>query len=184
MKINLLSLLLFIAVAQASAQTITPEPKTDPHDIRLYQVTVRTMAGEKIEGIFYAMTDSTLVFFANNRVAVKQFRAGQLPELYALSMADVKRISVQRKGHFLRQTAIGAGFGVVFLGLGTLLIASKAGIAPVSIGYLLGYLLAPAMVLGGMGQGLIPQRTESTLGKTRHIQIDFNRLDKYTIVSQ
>ncbi|MBO0937154.1 hypothetical protein J2I47_11405 [Fibrella sp. HMF5335] len=89
MKPNLLFLLLLFAVVQASAQTVELQSGTDPRDVKLYRATVKTMSGERISGVFYAMTDSTLVFFANNRAAIRQFRAGQLPELSVLKMNPV-----------------------------------------------------------------------------------------------
>ncbi|MBO0931064.1 hypothetical protein [Fibrella aquatilis] len=184
MKLNLLFLFLFVAVVQASAQAVELQPGANLRDIKLYQTTVRTMTGEKIDGILYAMTDSTLVLFANNQATIRQFRAGQLPELSVLNMNDVKRISIRRKGHFLRQTAIGVGFGAAFLGIGTLLIDSKAGIGPVAFGVFIGYLFAPAMVLGGMGQGLIPQHTERILGRSTRFHNAYNHLNYYTIVRQ
>ena len=113
MKISLLLVLSLFAAAQASAQAVELQSGADPREIKLYRATVRTMAGERISGIFYAMTDSTLVFFASDRAAIRQFRAGQLPKLDTVDATNVKRLAVRQKGQILRSLTLGLVTGAI-----------------------------------------------------------------------
>ena len=175
MKINLFLLLLLVAVAQASAQVVEAPP-ANLRDIKLYRATVRTMSGEKISGIFYAMTDSTLVFFANNKAAIEQFRAGQPPELFMVDATNVKRLTIRQKEQLSRSLILGLGAGVVAFGI-EILIMGK----PVS------NVLTQAVAFGvgySVGLSLIPKEIERYKGNPNTFLRARSRLDQYTLVGQ
>lgn len=183
MKTNWLFLLILFAVVQASAQAIELQSGVDPHEVELYRATVRTMAGEKIDGIFYAMTDSSFVFFASDRVTIKQFRAGQLPNLYTMNMTDVKQISLRRPGRFLRFAGIGIGIGGTLFGTALWMVSTPTTIGNTIFGVLIGF-TALGGTVGLVVQGIFPEHTERIPGRPARFSTARDHLDQYTVVRQ
>ncbi len=77
---------------------------------KLFRVTLKTVDGERIQGILYDVTDSTILYVANKR---DQIRAMQADTASALSvpLSTIKQLKIIRRGHGWRGALIGLAIG-------------------------------------------------------------------------
>lgn len=78
---------------------------------RLYRVVITNLHNDRIEGILYSVTDSTLTFVPNNARAIRSLRDGE-PQLHSIKANAIRQITIRRKGQVLRSMLIGAGVGL------------------------------------------------------------------------
>lgn len=86
----------------------------DAQRTKLFRSIIYTNRGERIDGILYDMTDSTVQFVPNQTDFIQQLRDGQPPTLFDVDKDVIDRIVIRRKGHTGRAALIGGGAGLVF----------------------------------------------------------------------
>jgi hypothetical protein len=100
-------LLVCLTVSMAQAQKI-----------KLFRALVRLADDTQVTGILYTVTDSTLLLAPDTPPVIAQLRrAGSLPPLLTVSYADIRRITLWRKGHGWRGPVTGLVPGLVLGGL-------------------------------------------------------------------
>ena len=85
---------------------------------RLFRSIIHTSQGERIDGILYDVTDSTVRYVPNQADFIRQLRAGEIPQVLDVHQRYIKKITIRRKGYVGRGTLTGTGIG---LGTGLLI---------------------------------------------------------------
>lgn len=80
---------------------------------KLFRSIIHTSQGERIDGILYDVTDSTVQYVPNQADFIQRLRAGQIPAVFDVHRNTINRIVIRRKGHVGRGALIGAGLGLV-----------------------------------------------------------------------
>lgn len=88
---------------------------------KLFRSIIHTNEGERIDGILYDVTDSTVRYVPNQADFVRQLRAGEMPQVLDIHWNAINRIVIRRKGYVGRGTLTGTG-----IGLGTGLLTALA----------------------------------------------------------
>ncbi len=145
-----LSLLLFcLTITSVSAQRQ-----------KLFRAIVTLADSSKLDGILYEVTDSTLSLAPNTPEAIALLQADSLPPLRTVPYADVRRVTLRRKGHGWRGPLTGFGVGLVTGGLGY--INSRGlndGLGRDLVGAFALIVLPVNGVLIGSIAGLVPRRS-------------------------
>ena len=81
--------------------------------IKLYRVHMNTSTNDRIEGILYDVTDSTVRYTPNRVKSIRQLRNGELPEVFDVHQSTIDRLMIRRKGHVGRGILIGGSLGLV-----------------------------------------------------------------------
>ncbi len=89
--------------------------------LKLFRSIIYTAQGERIDGILYDMTDSTVQLVPNQAAVVRQLRNGQVPTVFDCPWQDMNRIVIRRRGHLGQSLFVGGGIG---LAVGAVLIGS------------------------------------------------------------
>ena len=80
--------------------------------IKLFRSIIHTNEGERIDGILYDVTDSTVRYVPNQDGFIQQLRAGQTPTFFDVHRNAIDRIVIRRKGHVGRGALTGGGVGL------------------------------------------------------------------------
>lgn len=102
-QLLILSALLLLITCPASAQ----RPK-------LFRSIIYTSQGERIDGILYDMTDSTVRYVPNQADINQRLLAGDTVGAFTVHYHDIDRIVIRRRGHVGRGFLIGTGLGVAY----------------------------------------------------------------------
>ena len=79
---------------------------------KLYRSIIHTSQGERIDGILYDVTDSTVRYVPNQADFIERLRTGQTPATFDVHRNIIDRIVIRRKGHVGRGALIGGGLGL------------------------------------------------------------------------
>lgn len=106
----------------------------DAQRLKLFRSIIYTSRGERIDGILYDMTDSTVQYVPNQADFIRRLRDGQVPAVFDIHRDSIDRIVIRRKGHVSRGTSIGAGIGLV-AGIGIAVFVHPAASRAVDAGF-------------------------------------------------
>ncbi|MEZ0609453.1 hypothetical protein ACAW74_13095 [Fibrella sp. WM1] len=148
---------------------------------KLYRATIRTTTGTKTQGILYAVTDSTVLIFHNDPSTIQLFREGNAVPIDTLRATAIKRIAIQRKGHFGRTVAIGAG---VTAALATTALLSTANSEKRLTGVVVALLVVPIGLTTSLLLALPPLTIKRINGRPERLAGERAKLERYSIRAQ
>ena len=182
----LLTLLFLFMVSTVTARsradtTYDYAPVRSPK-VTVFRATIKLVSGKKFTGILYDLTDTTLVYFADNQAAVRNFKAGTLPNLKAIRLDDLKKVAIWRRGHFWIANGITVG-----LATGLWMLISTMGTPDIGTAILkliALYIIIPVAILTGVVVGTLSKTTVRTMGNSYYVKSAWRVLYKYTVVAQ
>ena len=130
-------------------------PSVEAQRLKLFRSIIYTAQGERIDGILYDMTDSTVQIVPNQVVVFQQLHNGEVPTVYESQWQDMNRIIIRRKGRVGRGLLIGGGIGLA-VGIGLIAsIPSSGGISGALEGLALAVAGVASPVAGLISGGVV-----------------------------
>lgn len=181
--IRLISLFMVLCVAaQAQTQTELTQTNVGADSLKRYRVTINLISGKKVDGLLWAVTDSTLLYIANTRAERLAYRSGVQPVPDTIRATAIKRIALRRRGYFAQVVGPGVSIATVLFLLTWTNPTPTFGALFSKL--MLGGVVAPLIAVGSIAQGLIPPIRKPIWGSKKRFRQAAARLDRYSISSQ
>ena len=123
-------------------------------DQRLFRAIVRTVDNGRIDGILYDVTDPTILYVPNIKSDIALLRAGQA-EILPIPVSMIRGLTIRRKSHVARGTAIGLGVGAGFALLFSATIPASNSATSIDLTNVVREILVISSLIGGTFCGAV-----------------------------